>query len=112
MLALARGEYTQLALPEDEHPQLAVRAYQYYWYGKQHSDEAALELAYQLFLETDNPRGLADVQFLRARLAAERGDTQRARELANRALQVLGALGEEKKQQQVRAWISDELASR
>jgi hypothetical protein len=111
VLTLARGEYAQLRLPEDEHPQVAVRAYQYYWYGKQHADEQALGVAHQLFLESDNVRGLADVLFLRARLAARRGEAQDARKLANRALHVLGALGDEQKQRRVRAWMNDELVT-
>ena len=111
LLSMARGEFASLSLPRDEHPDAGVRARQYYWYGKLHGKDDALTAAHQLFMETGNSRGLADVLYLRAQRAAEGGDQERARILAGRSANVLESMGDVEKAEKVRRWATGELAA-
>jgi len=112
VLDIAQGSFSDLSLPQDEHPQASIRAYQYYWFGKQHGDNEALQNAYQLFADTGNSRGQADVLFLRAQLAARSGDDALARDMASRAELVLRAIGEDSKAKHIREWADHELVAR
>ncbi|MEH6592486.1 MAG: hypothetical protein V7746_19630 [Halioglobus sp.] len=111
VLALARGEYSGILLPEQEHSAISVRAYQYYWFGKSRGDVQALQEAYRLFSRAGNSRGMADALFVQARLAHRAGQADRSRDLALRSEKVLRSIGELEKADVVVQWIARELAA-
>ena len=111
VIALARGDAGAISLPEAAHTDPGIRAWQYYRYGKLHRDEQALAVAHRLFIEQDDARGIADVLYIRAQLAAVQGDGEGARRLAGRSVNVLEALGETEKAASVRRWLNVELAA-
>ncbi|MFT5485021.1 MAG: hypothetical protein ACI9GW_003691 [Halieaceae bacterium] len=112
LLALAQGQYGDVNLPEHAHPLASVRAWQYYWMGKKNADSDLLQVAYDLFAESGNSRGLADVLFTQARQARASGNLAAAESLGLRAIRVLEAIGENEKAGYVRSWLTDELAAR
>jgi hypothetical protein len=110
ILRWVQDRNSTLHLPEEEHEDPDVRAYQYYWYGKIHSDDTALQTAHALYFRNRNSRGIADTLFLRAKLAAARGQAIDARQLASRSKLVLNATGDTRRADRVQVWMDDELA--
>lgn len=112
LLAVLTKDVAAIQIPELAHPSSAVRAYQYYWVGKDRGDDTLLTQAYQLFAGADNARGMADTQFLRAQLAADEGRFGAAEHLAQRAAQMMRALGATTEAEEIQGWLDRELAAR